>query len=101
MEQTTVYWNAISDNSIVEPKINDHINKVLVDITYSDFEILYKANNSLELGRRIYIIKYFENGNDKDLKFSETVVKHLEDDLGSIDFDERWTNLNKYYSDLL
>lgn len=97
VERTTIYWNTFSDNNKVETRINDHINKVLVNKNYSDFEILYRSNNSLELGRRIYIIKYFKNSNDKDLflNIPETTIKQLEDELSSIDFNERWTKLNK------
>lgn len=100
VEQITIYWNTFSDANIVDTKINEHINKVLANKGYSDFEILYKSNNSLELGRRIYIIKYFKNSNDKEsfLQFSETVIKQLQDELKSIDFNERWSKLNKNIS---
>ncbi|MFT4660382.1 MAG: hypothetical protein ACI8XB_000650 [Patiriisocius sp.] len=91
-----VFWNYFGNETHVAEKFDKKINELIDESNnYKEYIILFQSNNSLESGKRNFIVHLFNNKVEKEqfLEITEDEMSEFRNLIKSKSFNDSWAKL--------
>lgn len=93
----TVFWNLPSSEIDIKNKIELKIEEIKKKESYNSYIVLFQSNNSLYLGQRTYIIRFFKTNNERTtfLNQDSVAIASFDSLISSPEFNSRLNSIKK------